>query len=109
MTREEEIDNALVAYSNETEFDGCDYIGEVAKEKAFIAGAKWADKHPYNPSIKWMTDTPIDVKYYFVQIQRGNNYFFNIDHWNGSYWHLHVGEVVAWSDLSNIKPYRREE
>lgn len=46
MAREEEIDKAMVAYSNETKFDGCDYIVEVAIETAFIAGAMWADKNP---------------------------------------------------------------
>lgn len=46
MTREEEIKKAEVEYFNETYFDGCDYVGEVAKTAAFIAGAKWADEHP---------------------------------------------------------------
>ena len=46
MTREEQIKQAEVKYSDNTLFDGCDYIGQVAKQEAFIAGAKWADKHP---------------------------------------------------------------
>ena len=46
MTREEKIKKAEIEYSNETHFDGCDYVGEVAKTAAFIAGAKWADEHP---------------------------------------------------------------
>lgn len=46
MTREEQIQQAEINYSVDTIFDGCDYIGQVAKQEAFIAGAKWADKHP---------------------------------------------------------------
>lgn len=43
MTREEQIQQAEINYSDDTIFDGCDYIGQVAKQEAFIAGAKWAD------------------------------------------------------------------
>lgn len=46
MTREEQIQQAEINYSDDTIFDGCDYIGQVAKQEAFIAGAKWADEHP---------------------------------------------------------------
>ena len=46
MTREEQIEKAEIEYFNKTSFDGCDYVGEVAKTAAFIAGAKWADEHP---------------------------------------------------------------
>lgn len=46
MTRDEQIKKAEIKYSNNTLFDGCDYIGLVAKEEAFIAGAKWADENP---------------------------------------------------------------
>lgn len=46
MTREEQIQQAEINYSNDTIFDGCDYIGQVAKQEAFIAGAKWADANP---------------------------------------------------------------
>lgn len=45
ITREEQIKQAEIKYSNDTLFDGCDYIGQVAKQEAFIAGAKWADEH----------------------------------------------------------------
>lgn len=44
--REEEIKQAEIKYSYDTLFDGCDYIGQYAKQEAFIAGAKWADEHP---------------------------------------------------------------
>lgn len=46
MTREEQIQQAEINYSVDTMFDGCDYIGQVAKQESFIAGAKWADAHP---------------------------------------------------------------
>lgn len=46
MTREEQIQQAEINYSVDTIFDGCDYIGQVAKQEAFIAGAKWSDEHP---------------------------------------------------------------
>ena len=46
MTREEQIQQSEINYSNDTIFDGCDYIGQVAKQEAFIAGAKWADANP---------------------------------------------------------------
>lgn len=46
MTREEQIQQAEINYSGDTIFDGCDYIGQVAKQEAFIAGAKWADDNP---------------------------------------------------------------
>lgn len=46
MTREEQIQQAEINYSDDTIFDGCDYIGQVAKQEAFIAGAKWADENP---------------------------------------------------------------
>lgn len=60
MTREEQIRQAEINYSNNTIFDGCDYIGQVAKQEAFIAGVKWADKHPKDgmvsleKAIKWL-------------------------------------------------------
>ena len=63
MTREEEIKKAEVEYFNETYFDGCDYVGEVAKTAAFIAGAKWADEHPKEGMVSidkacaWLNDT----------------------------------------------------
>lgn len=46
MSRDEEIKQAEIKYSDDTLFDGCDYIGQVAKQEAFIAGAKWADQNP---------------------------------------------------------------
>lgn len=52
MTREEQIRQAEINYSDDTIFDGCDYIGQVAKQEAFIAGAKWADEHPNPDTVK---------------------------------------------------------
>jgi hypothetical protein len=52
MTREEQIQQAEINYSDDTIFDGCDYIGQVAKQEAFIAGAKWADEHPNPDTVK---------------------------------------------------------
>lgn len=52
MTREEQIIEAEINYSDDTIFDGCDYIGQVAKQEAFIAGAKWADEHPNPDTVK---------------------------------------------------------
>lgn len=46
MSRDEEIKQAEIKYSDDTLFDGCDYVGQFAKQEAFIAGAKWADEHP---------------------------------------------------------------
>ena len=46
ITREEQIKQAEIKYSNDTLLDGCDYIGQVAKQEAFIAGARWVDEHP---------------------------------------------------------------
>lgn len=46
MTRKEQIQQAEHKYSEDTMFDGCDYISQVAKSESFIASAKWADKHP---------------------------------------------------------------
>lgn len=43
--RDEDKVAALRDYVKETEGDGCDYIGEVAKEKAFIAGIDREKKH----------------------------------------------------------------
>jgi hypothetical protein len=52
MTRKEQIQQAEHKYSEDTMFDGCDYIGQVAKSEAFIAGANWADEHPDEESHK---------------------------------------------------------
>lgn len=46
MTRDEQIQQAEINYSVDTMFDGCDYIGQAAKQEAFIAGANWADDNP---------------------------------------------------------------
>ena len=46
MSRDEEIKQAEIKYSDDTLFDGCDYVGQYAKQEAFIAGAKWADDNP---------------------------------------------------------------
>lgn len=56
MTREEQIKQAEVKYSNDTLFDGCDYIGQVAKQEAFISGAKWADETMIDKACKWLSD-----------------------------------------------------
>ena len=62
MSRDEEIKKAEIKYSDDTLFDGCDYVGQVAKQEAFIAGAKWADEHPQkdlvniNKVIDWLRD-----------------------------------------------------
>lgn len=56
MTREEQIKQAEVKYSDDTLFDGCDYIGQVAKQEAFIAGVKWADKTMIDKAYKWLSD-----------------------------------------------------
>lgn len=56
MTREEQIKQAEVKYSDDTLFDGCDYIGQVAKQEAFIAAAKWADKTMLDKAYKWLSD-----------------------------------------------------
>lgn len=54
MTREEEIKQAEIKYSDDTLFDGCDYIGQVAKQEAFIAGAKWADATMIKKVCEWL-------------------------------------------------------
>lgn len=56
ITREEQIKQAEIKYSNDTLFDGCDYIGQVAKQEAFIAGAKWADATMIDKACKWLSD-----------------------------------------------------
>lgn len=43
--KKEDIAIALKNYIKETEGDGCDYVGEVAKEKAFMAGIECEKKH----------------------------------------------------------------
>lgn len=43
--KDEDILAALRNYVKETEGDGCDYVGEVAKEKAFIAGINCEKNH----------------------------------------------------------------
>lgn len=52
MSRDEEIKKAEIKYSDDTLFDGCDYVGQYAKQEAFIAGAKWADEHPNTEDIE---------------------------------------------------------
>lgn len=52
MSRDEEIKKAEIKYSDDTLFDGCDYVGQFAKQEAFIAGAKWADEHPNTEDIE---------------------------------------------------------
>lgn len=60
MSRDEEIKQAEIKYSDDTLFDGCDYVGQFAKQEAFIAGAKWADDNPQkdlvniNKVIDWL-------------------------------------------------------
>lgn len=43
--KNEDIVAALRNYVKETEGDGCDYVGEVAKEKAFMAGIDCEKNH----------------------------------------------------------------
>lgn len=75
MTRKEEIDNAMVAYSNETEFDGGDYICEVAKEKAFIAGARWANNNPRKVYVVVRCEEHDDyIEKVFVDKTKANEY-----------------------------------
>lgn len=56
ITREKQIKQAEIKYSNDTLLDGCDYIGQVAKQEAFIAGARWADKTIIDKACKWLSD-----------------------------------------------------
>lgn len=65
ITREEQIKQAEIKYSNDTLFDGCDYIGQVAKQEAFIAGAKWADEHP-NSKHTYTKQQLIDMGFAFT-------------------------------------------
>lgn len=74
MTREEEIKQAEIKYSNDTLFDGCDYIGQVAKQEAFIAGAKWADKTMIDKACRWL-DQQLFIKYDSDAITRFINNF----------------------------------
>jgi hypothetical protein len=62
MNREEQIKQAEVKYSDDTLFDGCDYIGQVAKQEAFIAAAKWADKTMIDKACRWL-DQQLFIKY----------------------------------------------
>lgn len=80
MTREEQIKQAEIKYSDDTLFDGCDYIGQVAKQEAFIAGARWADEHPKSELVnkqefiakvkRWLeNNTNWNLHYYSGKIQ----------------------------------------
>lgn len=62
MKREEQIKQAEVKYSDDTLFDGCDYIGQVAKQEAFITAAKWADKTMIDKACRWL-DQQLFIKY----------------------------------------------
>ena len=64
MTREEQIEKAEIKYFNETIFDGCDYVGEVAKTAAFIAGANWADENP-NKKLVYTKQELLDMGFGF--------------------------------------------
>lgn len=66
MTREEEILNRAIDYSeldeNFLEYDDC---GDVCDdkyfiEKAFKAGAEWADKTMIARAVKWLQDSVYD-------------------------------------------------
>ena len=74
MTREEQIKQAEVKYSDDTLFDGCDYIGQIAKQEAFIAGAKWADKTMIDKACRWL-DQQLFIKYDSDAVARFINNF----------------------------------
>lgn len=74
MTREEQIKQAEVKYSDDTLFDGCDYIGQVAKQEAFIAGSKWADKTMIDKACRWL-DQQLFIKYDSDAVARFINNF----------------------------------
>lgn len=82
ITRDEQIQQAEIKYSNDTLFDGCDYIGQVAKQEAFIAGAKWADKHP-KPEL-------VNKEEFIEEIR---NWLKNNTDWNKAY----INDEVAFS------------
>ena len=63
MTREEQIKQAEKEYSSDTLYDGCDYVGEVAKQRAFITGAKWADETMINKICKWLETINFEKDY----------------------------------------------
>jgi hypothetical protein len=62
MTREEEILNKAIDYSeiedNFIEYDDCGDVCDDREliEKAFIEGAKWADKTMIDNAIKWIKE-----------------------------------------------------
>jgi hypothetical protein len=62
MTREEEILNKAINYSeiedNFIEYDDCGDVCDDKSfiEKAFIEGAKWADKTMIDNAIKWIKE-----------------------------------------------------
>ena len=60
-------------------------------------------------TIEWQTGKPDKTKYYFVQIRSGEDFCFVVDHWNGCYWQLYDGVVIAWSEMKDIKPYKEKE
>lgn len=107
MTRKKEIDNAAVAYSNETEFDGGDYICSVAKEKAFIAGAQWADEHPNEANIKWQTGVPKEEGVYIVTTDANEvECFVKFSPNSKECVNIFKDDVIAWCPLSDIEPYK---
>lgn len=82
MTREEQIQQAEINYSDDTIFDGCDYIGQVAKQEAFIAGTKWADSNPQFSKEKfidkvceWLRNN-ID---FYVETNYGEDFWVNME------------------------------
>lgn len=63
MKREEQIKQAKKEYSSDTLYDGCDYVGEVAKQRAFIAGATWADETMKDKMVKWLETINFEKDY----------------------------------------------
>lgn len=84
MTREEEIKQAEIKYSYDTLFDGCDYIGQYAKQEAFIAGAKWADEHPKDGLAK------IDDVRKWLETN-----FYNDKYWTAEGDDVYLGDLIG--------------
>lgn len=77
MKREEQIKQAEKEYSSDTLYDGCDYVGEVAKQRAFIAGAKWADETMIGKACEWFQCIDFEVDYFTTD--HDGYTFFNAD------------------------------
>lgn len=113
MTRQEEINSALLEYADTRTYYG-NNIAYKERDAAFIAGAEWADEHPKSPWIKFTEKYPPQQEPIIIAVKNKNKeygiwlydlcMFFGGDYTDNKNWENKINwEIpIYWMPIPNL-------